>query len=124
MSTKGGTTWDAASNYTNKLFIYGAGTTSYAATLTGIVLNYPPQAIRDTAPVGVKASLRLFLSQGSTDVVTIIGNGIASAQDNNNMMFNLTSYYNIAGASVNALRFVMSSGNIASGTIRVYGLAK
>jgi hypothetical protein len=124
MSTDGGATWDTASNYTNKLFLYGAGVTGYADTLTGIVLNYPPSAIRDTAPVGVKVSLRLFLSQGATDVVTFIGNGIASAQDNNNMWFNLASYYNIAGASVNAIRFIFSSGNIASGIIRVYGIAK
>jgi hypothetical protein len=124
MSTDGGATWDTASNYTNKLLLYGAGVTGYADTLTGIVLNYPPQAIRDTAPVGVKASLHLFLAQQTADVVTVIGDGIASAQDNNNMWFNLASYYNIAGASVNALRFIFSKGNIASGIIRIYGIAR
>jgi hypothetical protein len=124
MSTDHGATWDTASNYSNKLFVYGGGTTGYGSTLSGIVLNYPPSAIRDTAPVGVKASLHLFLAQQTTDVVTIIGNGISSAQDNNQLLFNLASYYNTAGASVNAIRFLFSTGNIASGTIRIYGIAK
>ena len=124
MSSDGGATYDdVASNYDTGCWVYGtsdgwAGLQANAANRPGIVVSsaYPQNSAKP-----VYATLRLMLPGSTSEFKLVFGQSV---------LFSPT-YYGIcvtgcwkSTAAVNAFRFLMSSGNIAAGTIRVYGFAK
>lgn len=128
MSTDGGSTYDSGSNY----FFSGFGFNNTGSSVLGVGSAAKTTAIKfqnaanidNSADYGVVGSGRLF-SPGSSSLrkyfqyrVTYLDNTAAVLQN-----LDGTGIYDSATA-VNAFQFLMSSGNIASGTIRVYGVGK
>jgi hypothetical protein len=121
-STDGGSTYDSGSNY-NAVFSYlyetgsgnvGAGGTSFFLAGTNV----------GNSTMGVCGSLRLFDPLGSS-----LHKGYRQEtfyyHDSLSAVITQTGVGRYkSNAAVNALRFFFGSGNIASGTIRVYGIAK
>lgn len=124
MSTNGGSSYDNSGIYSYATF--GANRFGYASagndgTATQIQMNQ--SVIANTSAGGISGHLRLF-SPGSTSLHKRIkgefGLVIVSPADETDMF---TGAYKSTTA-VNAFQFLFSSGNIASGNIRVYGVAK
>lgn len=123
LSTDGGSSYDAGANYNNATFGFdhtgsglGGGTGQNQIAIRGTA------EIHNNANYGVCGTMRLFGPGGSiykrtshqvsyfnsgSRIALIIGNGVY-----------------LSATAVNALRLLFSSGNIASGTVRIYGVAK
>jgi len=124
MSTNGGSSYDTSAiyDYTSG-FAYsgGTGVGSSATNSTKLLLM---DATSNSANYGIVGSVRLF-SPGSTALYkTVVGTVMRS--DGNGLglvLLNAMGSYKSATA-VNAVRFLMDTGNITSGTIRIYGVTK
>lgn len=124
MGTGGGPTYDTGNNYNWtgwRYFLSGSGTSGTNAAAF-INLHF---AIDTTASANwsFNGSLRVFNPGGALYKQV---KGSFSAYDNaaNNLLgTELTGAY-VSTTAVTAFQFFMSTGNIASGTIRVYGIAK
>lgn len=124
LSTNGGSTYDSGNNYNCAVRQESPG---FANILGGSAVAF---AIKTTTMTnvasdgGVSGSIKLFnpLSSTKNKNLTILA-FVGNASDNN-------PYYNAGGGyyksttAVNAFRLIMSSGNIASGTARCYGIVK
>lgn len=123
MSTDGGSSYDSGNNYawaanqTAPAFTgpIGANTAAFI-----VLFNAFDTTVSQSSMSG---SWKLF-NTGSTALYKGVV-GQMSAWKNDGNFFNNTGagFYKITTA-VNAFQFLSSSGNIASGTIRVYGVAK
>lgn len=129
-STDGGASYDAGANYQWANSIQtpsgGAGFTAVAgATGASAIIPTGTGSVANTAVGGgVRFSARLFDPLSATAHKAMIGEGtFRNSGDSNHYRLNFGGYY-ISATAVNAMRFLFSSGNIASGTIRVYGVAK
>lgn len=128
MGTGGGPTYDTGANYTHCTFVWNAsGTAVFGANaVAAIVLNYNNAG--DGIGTGVanwsyNGHLRLFNPGGSAFKFV---SGQAVYVDSGTPIrttVQIQGSYEVVTA-VTALRFMMSTGNIASGAIRVYGIAK
>lgn len=121
-STDGGSTWDSTSGHYDWLEngtpsgISGGSDSDTALKMVDYNMNATGQR---NALAGVG---HLYLSSaGYATFVFEINAGITG--QNKPIMITTTGHY-LSATSPNALRFMLSSGNIASGTIRVYGIAK
>lgn len=123
MSTDGGSNYDSGNNYQYSFFYFSSvasGVGGSAATSSFLIAG---TGVDNSANYGVNGSFRLF-SPGSTSVYKAL-NGGASFMGNDTNRYRLeSSLWYLSTTAVNAFRFLMSSGNIASGTIRVYGVSK
>lgn len=111
-------------------------TTSYSAAMAqwGLTTNFSqyvqttPTGIRigntmsNTAGHGCSATARFFNPLGSGPK-RVISDFIARASDNNTYRGN-NGGINTGTTAVDAFRIIMSSGNISTGTVRCYGIAK
>jgi hypothetical protein len=125
LSTNGGSTWDANSaNYMGgsqyvRMDAAGAGDNSGETSYAGAYLTLA----YGTAQPGITAQVTLFNSSAAVWRQFLYQtSGIGSGN---------SGYYTQQGGAIwkntsqaNAIQFLLSSGNIASGTIRVYGIAK
>lgn len=127
-STDGGSTYDTSGIYEYAFSIQtGAGGTGFTyaegtTAQTKIVLS---QATANTAARGgLRFSAHLFdpLSAVADKVITGVGSTLNSG-DSGKYRLNFGGWY-VSATAVNAFRFLYSSGNIASGVIRVYGVVK
>lgn len=123
-STNGGSSYDASAIYdytAGYAYSGGVGVGGSATNSTKVLII---DAVSNSGNYGVVGSLRL-LSPGSTALYKqVIGNAMRSdASGLGLVLISMGGAYKSATA-VNAFRFLMDSGNIASGTIRVYGIAK
>jgi hypothetical protein len=110
-----GSTYDTGNNYS-----YNA-----AGSLSGNSTSQPGfpltiAAIGTSATSGLSGSFRLYNPLGS-NYVQLVGQSVLTDGSPTNLI--LAGKYNFA-SPVLAFRIAMSSGNIVSGTVRVYGLAK
>lgn len=124
MSTNGGSTYDAGANYNynvSGLNRFGLGQTGVDSGGTSILLA--KSAVDNTTLLGVNGSIRLFAPLSATRYKAVEGQLIAWVTGGLIENQLLGGSYRIATA-VNAFQFLMTAGNIASGTIRVYGVAK
>jgi hypothetical protein len=123
MSTDGGATYDGGANYTdywhsrNRFNFQGNGS-EVDTSIRMINSDHD-----NTHSVGICATIRLFQPLSTTLFKTVqgdltINNGGGFIENGQ-----FSGWYRSLTA-VNAIRFFMNAGNIASGTIRVYGLAK
>ena len=125
MGTGAGPTYDTGANYGWAGWRWAPGGSAFAGASSG------PTSIGLDASGGVKSdavlpfsgSWRLSGPQSTASAKTVIGQ--AGYVDNTGTIIGctLTGLY-IPTTAVTAVRFLMSSGNITSGTIRVYGVAK
>jgi hypothetical protein len=127
VSTDGGANYEAgAAVYRTAAFRLH---TSAASVVTGgtnsaFLLSGVDGIYNNAAGGGVVGSCKLF-NPGGSNYKKIIGN--ATHRDGTNAVQEMVQYngeWTGATTAVNAVRFLMSSGNITSGTIRIYGFAK
>lgn len=122
VSTDGGSTWEAT-NYSRWLFGWYSGGTGVAGgtSLTEIRVN-TGNTLSNSTDFGVSGTVRLTDPARSGykrfhfDVDTYSSGALLEGATQGGAWHSATA--------VNAFQFYMSSGNIASGTIRCYGLAK
>jgi hypothetical protein len=120
----GGPTYDTGNNYE---YVFNGRTTNGAASTfegsaTTCVLTAPlsnnagyGMVNLNVSAKGLQSTSHRKIFMGTMECVTSTPSNIAGT-----LHFNWLT----TGTAVTALRFLMSSGNIASGTIRIYGLAK
>ena len=126
VSTDGGSTWDTTSGHyswealrSNTSGAVSSGSTSdIAICLSANTLDHVQN---DANNGGVHGSFRL-IAPGSAIYKYLFGN--VSLYYGSSWVTAFIGGRYLQTAAVNALRFLFSSGNIASGTIRVYGIAK
>ncbi len=128
MSTDGGATFDAGSNYTGGQWGWrsgGSGLGGGGGSQSQISMNLSGAGgLSTTSTGGLTGHAELF-SPLSTSVHKQV-NGRTVFLDTAGPNWLATDFFGVYNSTtaVNAIRFLMSSGNIASGTIRVYGIAK
>lgn len=125
MSTDGGATFDTGANYGTTLFAHAvAGTANSGNNAdTKIMIRNSGEISNSAARGGVNGELRLFDPLGTTSYKRVIGNFTYWNSSSFASKATLGAIYSSTSA-VNAIRFFFSSGNITSGTIRVYGINK
>jgi hypothetical protein len=123
-STNGGTSYDTANNYSavgayaynSAVNIDGSG----GAAVPGIMLANGSTS--NNANYGITATFNLT-SPGSTTVYkALVGHSIELHATVGIIHESIGGFY-LNTAAVNAFRIIMSSGNIASGIVRIYGVA-
>jgi hypothetical protein len=123
MSTNGGSSYDSGTNYSWTAYgmnRFGAAQAGVDAT-NQIILN--KSTIDNTSTKGLCGFIRLY-SPGSTSVhKDVVGEAMGFVGGGVLEVASLGGCY-LSTTAVNAFQFLMSSGNITSGTIRVYGIAK
>ncbi len=124
-STNGGSSYDSTSVYANDNARLGGGGFAYNETTTTKGQLGSNAAMSNSATFGGECGfLKLYGPGSATGQKRFIGTLYYTFQSGSP---ELTAYTNITYQSttaVNAFQFFFSSGNIASGTIRVYGLTK
>ncbi len=122
MGTGGGPTWDTGANYqySNWLAILNAQAPNGSNTASGIGMPF-----LGVATGGTSGWMRLFDPQSSTGEKYVVGT-TCNRQTTNGNSLAVWSNAGIYGptTALTGIRFYFSTGNIASGTIRVYGVAK
>lgn len=126
MSTDGGATYDAGGNYAWAGFRASRGGSAAAGSSTGtsIGLDASGGVSSTTSAAGLCGSARLFDPASTTmwkRVKAEVGIDDGNAAESVVCMVS-GSYKSII--AVNAFRVIASSGNLLSGTIRVYGIVK
>lgn len=126
MGTGAGPSWDTGNNYVYADWRWvttpangGAGATAQAQ----ILVTNGTDSIDQTATLGACGHLYLYNPQSTTVHKAVRGD---TTYINTSAVFEaseVTGRY-VSTTAVTGVRFLMSAGNIASGTIRVYGLAK
>jgi hypothetical protein len=126
MSTDGGATYDSGSNYFWDALSWraGSGTVNAGGTDTSIGLTAANSlSISNATTMGASFSLNFFQPLSTTLYKQVRGKGMMLFQDGSTrVMLEVGGQYTSTTA-VNAFQFLMSSGNISSGTIRLYGLS-
>lgn len=123
VSSNGGSSW-ASSNYKyTGVTANDAGTTGAGGVSTGTTTAYVSGGLEATNSAGVSGSMELY-NPLSTSAGKMFVNSLG-AQISNGFWYRQASmiFYNSTTA-INAVRFVLDTGNIATGTIRLYGVAK
>lgn len=126
VGTGGGPTYDSgAAAYTQADWRWhsGGGSAAGGGTASAIICAGRDHVSNNANWAGVSGSLTL-LDPGSSVYKKV--NGMCSHADGTTAVLegvSFTGYYT-ATTVLTAIRFLYSSGNIASGTIRVYGIAK
>jgi len=125
VSTDGGSSYISTGSYTWLYwFVDTAGTNRASSTTdTSVRLSGNGQESTATEP---PTTLNFYFHNplGSSDKKTIEGKNTEYSAAGAYAMYNFTGYYNGATTAINAFQIIASTGNIASGTVRVYGIAK
>jgi len=126
VSVDGGANWDTtAAHYTYSQFVWSGAGTALSGADTAYIPIYPLVGRNVATTLPCSGSFRLFNPLGSTYKQAITGTMLGGDSVTSNVTQTLTvsaSYNQVA--AFDAFRFIMSSGNISTGTIRVYGIAK
>ena len=128
VSTDGGSTWLAGTNYRwGVSVLWNTGNPNGYQASGGArvsMTGYEAGGVSNTASEGgYGGSCRLFNPLGTTAAKRLQWQGGARMGDGNFGVFTGAAQV-LTTSAVNAIRFKQASGNIASGTIRVYGIAK
>lgn len=128
MSTNGGSSYDSGANYSFAVFVWISSTTTVSgansgATAIGFAQTGAVAEVSTSALWGVNGNLRLFLPLSTTAYKQVCGQVAYFDETSVPKGISMIGAYQSTTA-VDAFRFLMSTGNIASGTIRVYGLEK
>ena len=124
MGTGGGPTYDAGANYGFGMIRYNAAGAAGSGTNTGATQIEATSGVdtmsNDATYNGCSGDLTLT-TPGSATYKKVRGQ--VGYKSTNWEATDFTGIY-LSTTAVTAVRFLFSSGNIASGTIRVYGIAK
>lgn len=120
-----GTTWNITSGDYGRIGI----NTYSGSSSNGNISTSTAASIELTLAVGIQAGAAI---NGTTKLYNPLSNGktkfmnfkIAFLTSEDYVLFDGTGVRKSSLAPVNAVRFIMSTGNIASGTIRMYGIRK
>lgn len=99
------------------------GVTGAAATGGGTSIQFTTSGISDASTGGICGAVKLF-SPGSAALDKIVRGDTAYYAPDANFYLNVSIAAWKGTTAVNAFRVLMSSGNITSGIVRIYGLAK
>jgi hypothetical protein len=126
MGTGGGPTWDSGSNYSYADYRFVASVASGVGggtSQTQIILNDSTDTVSNSSNTAVSGRFSLFDPQTTGNHKRIRGE---LAWGNSSAIFEGNDFIGLyqSTTAVTGIRFLFSSGNIASGTIRVYGVAK
>lgn len=125
-STDGGANYDSTSGHYNGNRVYrqldgNISGTDNTVTSAGYIAA---TSYGNGTTLGVSGSLRLYGPGNSGVYKAIVGQTVILAGGNAAFyLINQSGLY-VQAVAVNAFQFIMSSGNISSGTIRCYGIAK
>ena len=124
MSTNGGSSYDAGNNYGWAQVAWRSVTSLAAGGENGLSkIQLTSQGVDNAATsAGVNGSIRLANPRSATVFKHIFGKTYAFGATFY-ISYELMGSYQVA-AAVNAFQFLFSAGNIASGTIRVYGFVQ
>jgi hypothetical protein len=125
-STNGGSSYDTGSNYSTIGSYYYTGGTGVVGTASNSATAITVlDSISNNTSWGVCGEISLR-SPLSTTLMKQFVDGHASMLDAANGDFLAVTFsgvYKVSGSAVNATRFLFASGNIASGSVRVYGIS-
>lgn len=125
-STDGGSTYDATSKYVSTILAWISSTTATAGEdPAGAVAQFAMRKsgiISNNASYGLDGCIRLAIPGGSKFPRCIGDFGFAT----NAIVAQAVTHRGIyiSSTAINAIRFLFSSGNITSGIVRIYGIAK
>ena len=122
VSTDNGSTWKTTGVYTNNLQYLKSGSVGYGGTAsdTFIWLTYT-NVTNTTVPI----SGQVYFSNPNNTASPCVFSGQATYSVAGTMTNAFPAgYYNTTGTAINAIRILAASGNITSGTFRLYGLQK
>lgn len=124
IGTGGGPTYDTANNYEwGGHGIRSDGTAQADNGSTGIMVVLP--SLSNNAAYGFGCfSIRAMNLQSTAHRKSFFGTAQFVNSAPANAFVSWGGQWITSGTAVTALRFMMSSGNIASGTIRIYGITK
>lgn len=124
VSTDGGSSYDTGNNYTTEAWIFNTSATAVVGATSTSGFNVGgsnPGSISNTSNYGVRGSIILSNPNSAASYKSLTGT-VGS--------FDSAWFTAVIGgiwknnAAMNAFRIQFTSGNIASGTVRCYGLAK
>lgn len=125
-STNGGISWDSSNNYGWTQWVVGVGTTNYHAQPDSSInmVNFSDVAPSITATIN--GSYKIYLP--ATGYASLAGSTTSGRTADGGPPFppintTISGHY-LSATNPNAVRFLFSSGNIASGIIRCYGVSK
>jgi hypothetical protein len=126
VSTDGGSTWQAGTgyNYAYSYILLNGSSTGNANGAAGAFASLG-NAISSTASRGgISSSVRFYDPLSAAANKPFLYDSVEANSGDSNMYRYVGGGWWASTTAVNALRFAFSSGNIASGTIRIYGVAK
>lgn len=113
---------DTGSNYINNHYLQASSGNTTAVVTTGAFVVRNALEISNLAATGMSGNLDLFNPQ-STSLGKRIGGSIRWRNTNGASINSIMDgYWTNSSSMVDGVRFQFSSGNIASGIIRVYGV--
>jgi len=123
-STDGGSSYAAGgSDYSYGSIYQTAGTVSAVQSAAAAQIQIADTISNTASHGGVSGQLRIYSPSDATAQKRVMFE--TSSTDAGSTIFNYRgSGMRLATADVDAVRFIMSSGNITSGTIRMYGVRK
>lgn len=124
-STNGGSSYDTSSIYVSSIFEFN----SSGSATQGNAIGSPTTAmafsaltnVQNSSAYGIIGFARLFSPASTSQHKFFVGESMYNATVLQRIVFGC-EYQSLT--AVNAVRFLFSSGNLASGTIRCYGVAK
>lgn len=125
VSTDGGSSYISTGSYTWHYFIFSGAGTAFSSSTTDTSIRMSGNGQESTAtepPTTIVAYIHNPL--GTSDKKTFEGTTTEYSAAGSYSKFLWHGYYNGATTAINAFQVIASSGNIASGTVRVYGLTK
>jgi hypothetical protein len=126
MSTDGGATYDSGANYAWSAGVTRAGSmgpTGAESGATKIQVGYDTNASNIAAHGGFTGTLRLYDPASTAHYKRVLGQTVNFNSFPAHLQSMVHGVY-LSTTAVDAFQFLISSGNIVSGTIRVYGIAK
>lgn len=124
LSTNGGSTWDtAAGSYSNTGFVTNGATLAHfgAGSVAYMELSNVTDVGNGASSFGVDGMVKLYLAPDATTQTRMIFNG---AYDNagGTSIYVSSNSRRLAAQDTDGIQFFFQTGNIASGTIRMYGV--
>lgn len=120
-SSDNGSNWDNSAKYDTALYQTNQASFSSNASVGGGTAAYITQAFSNSASNSINGSIKLF-NPGSTNYKFATFQS-ATFKSDGNFYNNVGSIRYKSNSAVNAVRIFSSSGNITSGTVRVYGVS-
>ena len=123
-STNGGVSYDSGANYARQVRIDNAAFNGVGGADSGLTsITWFANVDTTVTQTAVNGTIKAFAPLNESIYKAFVMTG---TYKNNDTRFYSTSGHGwyLSTTAVNALQFLMSSGNIASGTIRIYGVNK